>query len=612
MTERFVHGDSRRTRVLIWAVSALCLWFCCACASRIQQAERRYEAGDKIQSLELYEAALKEIRPDHSDYDSTRQRIFHIRAEITDGVLSKIPPLSDEPNLPDVRAAVVLLKDHLPYDDEQRRMEQALSLYLDREKTLESSLDRDLGESQRAASREDWNRAVGALDRALTLSPGEPDLLSRRSALLQERDTAFRNRLDEAIGRKDWKQAKEVFDELTCQQPASDTALVSAYRDRVDALVEGGVLKELRNLSREKRYFAALRLVEDSPLASQESLLAGIRSSGSAYYMEEAKRIGAEEPDKLGLAYLLSVKSLMLNPDHEGAFAVHRELRDRLERKIRVQIAVSGFGSPVDQPNVGVQFSDDLISYLVQRLPYGIEVLERSKIDLLLKESGKELKQLSEVLGAHLFIIGNVNVFDTEHQRSENRSRVVVPMGERVEPNPLYDQMLKTYGTDMSKWPSIPEKTIRVPLSSMTTYVLGKERIKAVMNVSLRIFDSEKASITVAKSFRAAEDAEDAFSDAVPAAGIRHDPLELPTDGEIRQLLMEKMVAKVAGVVLSAFEARERRFWERAAARMDRREHDEAVEELAKGFLYCRRAGIGEENPWFTKIKDAALFQLTE
>jgi hypothetical protein len=230
----------------------------------------------------------------------------------------------------------------------------------------------------------------------------------------------------------------------------------------------------------------------------------------------------------------------------------------------------------------------------------------------MLKESGQQLKELSNGLGVKMFMIGDISTLDVEHQRSENVATEIVVTGTRQAKNQEYNQMLATYGANMDMWPSHPPPTISINKTANVKYKIGKERVKGLINVSVRIFDTEKGTITVAKMFKASEEASDIFQDPVKAANIAYDPLELPTDNEIKEKLMDKVVSDVAYVVLQAFKQREEGFWERANAGIKKHDLQNAINELAKGYLFCKFEGISKDNEWFKKIHQAALFDLTE
>jgi hypothetical protein len=353
------------------------------------------------------------------------------------------------------------------------------------------------------------------------------------------------------------------------------------------------------------------RLYDPAAIPNRADLI----KQGSAFYLQKAKEEMAAS-NRLGYAYFAAVKAFEMNPNDATIFALHRDYSDIFEKQIRVQIAISGFDTPVKEPDAGNQFSDALIARLVETLPYGIKILERRRIDEVLKEKGRQLKELSDELKVEMFIVGNVSALQVEHQRSENMGTVVIAKGTKKEPNPEYNMMMMQYGPNQKKWPRIPPATIDTPENQVVNYKMGREKVNGLMVVSVRIFDAAKADITVAKEFKIPLEVEGEFNDAVPDAKIVAKALSLQSDLDIKEQMRLKLVKDVAELIFKSYEFRERRFSISADWLLGRQEYDKAVLELARGYFYCNKDKENlegkEKNASFAKIAEAGLLKYTE
>ncbi len=579
----------------------------------LQQGNELRSEGKNVEALHHYEKALAEIGEYSSEREPLLKEISELRAVITDDILFRgEQTYGAQPTMPSVRKAIEFLERNRAYDDDQRRIEKRISQYFRITEELEAKNITLQNEARKALAKDQYSQAYRMYDAAHAVNPGDEAILKRRNSILPQRNTYYKERMNNAIENDQWREADKLLVAYQSERPAPDPEIYNNLAEKITLLKEMQVAKEAIDLVKEKKFFSAYNLVKTSDIAPLTNLTQTISKEGAEYYLSQIKKYMAGNSARESLIYINAVKGLILDPNNREIFEIHRNYEDKIDDQMRVHIAISGFSSPHNSPGAGVQFSDNLIAYLVNHLPYGIEILERSKIDLMLRESGQELKELSKKLGSKMFIIGNVSILEVEHQKREREATVVVPVGTKQEPNPLYNQMISIYGTSTNNWPSVPPMTITTKITEMVKYNMGSERMKGIMNVSARIFDAEKGAITVAETFKASDEESDQYQDAVPAANIKYDPLELPTDNEMKEKLIDELVSQVAGVVLKAFEQREWRFWARAKARMDRQEKKLALDELAKGYLYCELDGIPEKNQYCQEIRELSLVNLTE
>ncbi|MCB2181531.1 MAG: hypothetical protein KQH63_05870 [Desulfobulbaceae bacterium] len=407
-------------------------------------------------------------------------------------------------------------------------------------------------------------------------------------------------------------QAGKVKDAQAAMQQWLDLGFPPAEQSRFQAEVkkqEIAILKKKnRELTGKQQYYKAfLELNQSQYKDDMSDMLDTIRRNGARFYLNQARK--RLDRNDLNRAYLEAVKGFELNPDLPGIFEIHRDTRDEVLEKVQRYIAIPAFDSPKDSPDVGTQFSDALISYLFRILPYGINIVERGKIDILIEEHKREYTEVANILNVDLIVTGNVSLLNIDQQNNERQSTVRVPVGEKMGINPEYELFLQTSnGQNMSQ---APPKTIKIPEYGNFTINKGRSVIKGFANVAVRIFDTSKGRITYAQEFNANYQAEDDYQDALELAGIEGDPLTLPTDTEVREKLRTQIVKQLADVVQKQFEKREKDFLESARYHLSRREKEIAIDELARGFLYCVKAKVAFNDPDFTEIRDK-IIELTE
>lgn len=607
----------RKKRVEKFVLLVFIVYFISGCGTppKVQQANLLINQGKKVEALELYETAFSELSSRKKERFKIEPTIGNLRKEITDDALSKAEKAYGlKASVQGIKDAIVILEEYLSCDDGyriQKRLSQCESFLEELRNIYRSKLE----ESAADASRGSWTSAYKLITEAAEIFPNNPETEKIKRSIVKDRNEFYRENTEKFLSKNDWKEAQKLIMSLRAEIPKPKNSLISELGEKLIKRKNGVVVKDAIILIGQGKYFTAYNMIKDAGFLSSEEhkeFIDSISKEGAEYYVDLIKKEIVTPRGNHSCAYLAAVKATILDPENAEAFNLHRDLEDKIDQQIKTRIAISGFESPKEDSQVGTQFADSLIAYLVNHLPYGIEILERSKIDIMLKESGQQLKELSKELGVKMFIIGNVSTLDVEHQRSENVATEIIIIGTRQVKNQEYNQMLATYGGNLKWWPSHPPPTISVNKTATVKYKIGKERVKGLINVSVRIFDAEKGAITVAKVFKASEEASDKFQDPVKAANIAYDPLELPTNNEIKEKLMDKVVSDVAHVVLQAFKQREEGFWERANARIKRHEWQKAKTELAKGYLYCKHEGISKDNEWCKKIHQAALFDLTE
>ena len=310
-------------------------------------------------------------------------------------------------------------------------------------------------------------------------------------------------------------------------------------------------------------------------------------------------------------AYAAAVKAIeLLGSNNDHAFKLHRDCADRVDDSIKIKIGIANFESSGDEQDIGTTFSNELLSYLHPLLPYGIEIEERKKIEFGIEKVGS--KDVVRLLGLKGAVFGDMQC-KVVQERDEREVTTWAQVMKTI-PNPHYDielKMMMEYGKRNSTWTK-PEPMIMSQASEKVTYMIGEVRLHGQLECSARIYSADEGYITSPRNFAITRDANDTFRGEVPDANITADSLDLPPQITFVREMREEMVKQVGGWLFGNFSHRQRRFCEEAEHFIQRKELDHAVRAACQGYLYCLRDKVAEDDQWFRRLRQLALFDLTE
>lgn len=596
--------NGQRLFCVLLVITSLCLG-ACVTSPDLKLAQDARLAGNLEAAHNHY---MRVLQSDPRNVEA-KNAVSEIRAAMTGrGRQEAAALLANAPavTVPLLRSSLAHLDQYRGYDPEGTYLDSDRKKYEQALKELEDA-NRNRGNQVASAIRAgEYSQAAALIDAVKNTDPTYPQIEVIETSYRKSYGGFLEQKIMKAYADNRIEEANAAMDAwLTLGFPDDEKRRLQAAAKKleIDALKD-----DCRHLVRNNQYYSAfLMLMKSKHKDVFAPEFSELRLKGAPFYVEQARQRMLD--GNVTRAYLEAVKGLELNPEYPGMFEMHRDTRDRVLDGVQRYIAIPAFGSPQDSPDVGIQFSDALISYLFRILPYGINIVERGKIDLLMEEHKREFTEVANILNVDLIVTGNVSLLTIDRQDTKNQSTVRVPVGEKLEINPEYEVFLRT--SNEKNMAAAPPKTIKVKEYGTFTINKGKSTIKGFSSVAVRIFDTSKGRITYAQEFNANYKAEDYYQDGLDLAGIEGDPLELPSDTEIRERLRNQIVKQLADVIQAQFEKREKHFLENAQYYISRREKDQAVNELAKGFLYCVKAKVAFNDHDFTEIRNNIL-KLTE
>ena len=591
-------------------LSLLLLVVGCVTPPKYYTGQYFFAQGNYIEALRYYQVVLKEAQT-ASDREMIQKAIESTKGKIADDFLKRAAEAysqSRPPTLQSINKAISMLQKGSPYENHLNRISKKIKEYSEEKDTILCEVQNLIYDAEKMMQKEEYFYALQALYKAQKKDKMDKQLSDKITDLenfIEGQKDLYFDQINKFLNMGNVDEAKNIYDKLVLMTPHHPK--LSTLQEQIRDSERKQLISEILLLETQNKWLKAYQALKKSRLDGLDQEMARISRIASQYYYNKAKTY--LKSGETHLAYIASVKAKEFNSHNVSIFQIHKECEDYIEKQIHKYIAIPTFDAPVNDPDAGKLFSDAIISGLFRTLPYGINIVEREKIDLLMNEKKMELKSIGNLLGVDMIITGNVSLLKVDHNISERMATTKVKIGEEERPNPEFTQMVNTYGKNIDKWPHKPPMTIKEDKFQLVKYKKGQVSMKAFADVSVRIFDTKKAAIVYAKDFQDCVGKSDEFQESVDGTDISEDPLELPTETEIKRELQNRVIDRILDVILKTFENREKRFLQWATFHIERKEYPEAIKFIAQGYLYSKRAK--KDNRYSQKIYNL-MVDLTE
>jgi hypothetical protein len=587
---------------------------CVTATKQLGEADAMVKAGNLRGAVAKYEEAYA-IPVSPKEKEGIAAKIEEVKRKIVDSVLAaEGQHLAKGSTIPILTEAVAIIERDMAYDDAAGRLKAALG----REKGLlakvQAEYQADLKDASAAEAADSWTPGVQALQKAAALYPGD-EIKQRTEALIARRDTTVPGRIERLMNAQDMDAVEKEFSRYAAETPKPSGDAFALLERKVDSFRREKLEARLKGFVDAKQYYTAFQLIKDSKRDYLDQRKAEVAREGSLYYKAKALEEQKAGGSRLGYAFFAAEKAWELQPDDAGIFKIRREISDDVNVAITQQISIDVFSAKEKED--GIALSNTLMEHLLANRPFGIQILERSKIDQILQEQGAKRAELAAKV--KMWIVGDVTTFNVERQDSKSEGTVKAKTGTKRTPNPAYTNHLIEFGKDQNKWPAgLRSETAEIeePEFQMITYKQGEVSLRGIMVTSVRAFESFQGAVLAARVFNSIIPTNSAYRDSVPAAEITSIPLQLPTDNEVKESLRTKMAGEIGAFVLSFFEHREQRFLESARKAIGRQEFEPAVADLAGGYFYGHNDELKiphpETHPTVEEIRRLGFFKYTE
>jgi tetratricopeptide (TPR) repeat protein len=567
------------------------------------------------------------------DVEKNPKRIEEINAEIAKLTPGIVQPVLERVNreppttMPQYDQAIADLEDIQPFDEPTKswKIAEKVASYKGQRQKLDTEVRESLGKASGHRQAQRWKEAIASVDIAIAKDPKRPDAQELRRQILSERDEYYARQIKAACEAGRWKEAIALLEQFRAEEPQPQGALIQTLATQAEQTRTNVIRRSAEQDIGQKRYFDAYHRISEAQAAGCADLLDTIKKDGYKHYVGVAKSM--LDNARYFHAYAAAVKAKELpKPPATGAedpesitFDLHRQCADLVDDSIREEICITAFDSPQSEATAGKEFADRLVADFHPLLPYGLHLDDQRKVEYAKVENAaagdrEKIRDALRLVGVNWAIQGSLTMNITkDHQEREKLQWVPV---KQTIINPQYQAdiaaLQKQYGEDPAKWPRQPARTITEELTKEVTYKNGTEKMEGEINVTANIYSAAEGAIKQSQSFRVARDINDTFSDGIEQAGIKADPLEMISQLSFRQQLEKEMRKQLVDWLLRNFGTRQQKFCDQAQYYMDRREWDLAVRAATQGYYYCLRDNIPSDDKSFVKLRQLALFELTE
>ena len=564
---------------------------CATISPELKQAQQLEQTGELRSAIAQYEQALAKASSQKQRTEIAGQ-IAQLRERVTRSVVQEVNALlAQRKTIPALVEAIALLDREKGYDNASGDLARLLA---EQKSSLASAQEEFAAAAQKADEAEKadaWSDASAALRRMAALNPS-PAIDKRLADLVKRRDDYVPFFIEKLLEAKSLVPAEKELEKFANENPKPDAKLLAGLRGKVESLRQELLEQQTQALMAEKKFYTAYQLIQDEGRDYLKKFLPAVRAEGAKHYKQKAAEELAAGGTSLGYAYFAAEKAFELMPEDSDIFRIRRDISDIIDLRITQQIAIDAFSSPAEEPEAGVALSNTLMEHLMNNVPYGIQILERRKIEQVLEESGTERRELESKV--KMWIVGDVTTLNVERQRSAGLGTAMVEKGKTVRPNTEYIRYVEEYGRDKRKWPAQVQHInpeIEEPVTELVKYNYGDELLSGIMVVSVRTFESAQGAVVGARVFKSNISTNDSFNDEVALAvpKIPRDALQLPTDNDIKEMLRNELATQIGLYVLHAFEQRESQFLQSARNYIERREFPLAVADLAGGHYYAHK-----------------------
>jgi tetratricopeptide (TPR) repeat protein len=441
----------------------------------------------------------------------------------------------------------------------------------------------------------DFKGAIPLLRKALSI---KADYRPARELLelAEKRDNKayFSDQAQNSVAKQKWDQALLMLSKALTYDPANQELQDHIHRIQTGAgdFYMQSAWSELNagQLKKAMEYYQQAKKYSADPLSSEIDKLQTELCSMASYIAENFKEQG-----KLGNAWYWYKQIGAINPEYPQIFYLTQEMEDNIKQRVMKSIAVFDFSSPSDHQDAGIIVANNLITYLFKNSSGDIKILERENLKSILEEmqlgqsgvvSENSAKEMGRVYGIDVAIMGSVLLFKVDSSTAEGAKTVRYQIGDRIEDNiDFLNWKAKHPNPDADAVAKAPEAKIKVPVIVEKEYIVAHHKKIAFVQISFRIVDVITGENIQVKTIERKQVAEDEASAGLAEAGVKFDPMEIPTDTELLQNLAEKVVAELGREVLKPIQNLEKTYFQHGEQHLQRRDNPEATESFVNSIF---------------------------
>ena len=439
------------------------------------------------------------------------------------------------------------------------------------------------------SKEEDWRMAVNAFKAVVDIDPNYYDIQQLyENAQANNSIDYFINKGEEAIGLRNWDRAFFLYEKALEYEPDNEQLV-----KRVESLkLKGG----------EAHFDKAMKFSSQRKLTrAVEELFTSMKYSPSIvesrFYKNFINSLCQKldqrsdvyiELKKWGNALVWLQKLDSINPDYKELFHKLQLVKDKIKKRIRKSIAVFDFSYPIENKDAGRIIASKLVTFLCKNASGDLKIIERENLQSILKEMQlgqtglvdmDTAKRVGKMRGIDTFILGDVLHFYSKSKNYPSTNTVRVKIDTRTESNPAFERwrIVHRHPTE-EKMKTAPPMKIEKPVYKLFTYETGKTKIMSFVEIAYKLVDTMTGENIFANTISGKLGKQDGYHHGLPAANIKEDLLELPTEVEVLNELTNQNVSEVGLSILKHFQSLELVYFNEGEKQFKRRRYEEAIE----------------------------------
>jgi tetratricopeptide (TPR) repeat protein len=457
-------------------------------------------------------------------------------------------------------------------------------------------LRRSLSEGTRAmyqqgtklAKQEDWKGAAESFKAVMDVNPKYLDVAQQYAKAVKNDNPAyFTAEAVKAEGAGKMDRAIAMY-EKALEYPQADPKLNDSLA-ALKAKASQSFLNESIELLKQDRLYGSFKKLDTtgkySPALRKEPGYAEHANRLCEALMKRANKFAEKEQWGNALVWLQLIDKI--NPEYEGLFQKMNEVKDPISRRVRKSIAVFDFGSPSAEKDAGKIAANRLLAYLHQNASVDLRIIERENLQSILREMQlsqtglvdiKTAQSVGKMRGIDTFIMGDVLQFSAKYTDNPTTNQVKVLVNEEDVRNPNFDAwLLRNPKPSEEDLKLAPPMTTKKKDYQFLPNKQGVARINAMLEISYKLVDTQSGEI-IANNVTGKLIKEDKYQEGLAIAGIKADPLELPTEGEVLDQLAKEKIAEMGRSVLKHFQSLEVEYFNKGQDLQKRRNYEAATE----------------------------------
>jgi tetratricopeptide (TPR) repeat protein len=453
------------------------------------------------------------------------------------------------------------------------------------------------------SKKEDWGMAVHAFKVVIEIDPDYYDIQQLfKTAQANDSINYFIKKGEEAIESGNWDRAIFLH-EKALEYEANNEQLIK----RIDTLKRKGGQAHFDNAMKLSSQRKLKRAADELRISLQysPSLVEGRLYNNFIHNLCQKLDQRSDvyiELKKWGNAFVWLKELDRINPNYQGLFRKLQLVEDKIKKRIRKSIAVFDFSYPIESKDAGRIIASKLVTFLSKNASGDLRIIERENLQSILKEMQlgqtglvdiDTAKRVGKMRGIDTFILGDVLHFSSKSKNYPSTNTVRVQIDTRTESNPDFERWRIVHPNPTEEdLKTAPPMKIEKPVYKLFTYETGITKVMSFVEIAYKLVETMTGETIFADTVSGKLGEQDDYHHGLPAANIKEDPLELPTEVEVLDTLTNQKVSEVSLSILKHFQSLELVYFTEGEKQLKRRKYEDAIEGYTDAIYDERLKGI--------------------